>query len=68
MKIRDGDVVCIMMPNSPEYALATLGALEAGAEVTTANPIYTPCKLLKEIQTKVTNNVVADIEIFFIQS
>lgn len=50
MKIRDGDAVCLMMSNSPEYPIALLGALEAGAEVTTANPIYTACKFKIQIQ------------------
>ncbi|KAJ8720367.1 hypothetical protein PYW07_012410 [Mythimna separata] len=49
LKIRDGDVVCIMMPNSPDYAIAALGALEAGAEVTTVNPIYTPYEVERQI-------------------
>lgn len=39
--IREDDVTCIMMSNNPEYAVATLGSLEAGATVTTINPIYT---------------------------
>lgn len=36
-----------MMPNSPDYAVAVLGILQAGAEVTTVNPIYTARKLIK---------------------
>lgn len=47
--IKDGDVVCIMMSNSPEYAIAVLGALEAGAEVTTVNPIYTSHEVQRQI-------------------
>uniref|UniRef100_A0A2H1WC02 Luciferin 4-monooxygenase n=1 Tax=Spodoptera frugiperda TaxID=7108 RepID=A0A2H1WC02_SPOFR len=50
MKIRDGDAVCLMMSNSPEYPIALLGALEAGAEVTTANPIYTAYELERQIK------------------
>jgi acyl-CoA synthetase (AMP-forming)/AMP-acid ligase II len=42
--ISDGDVICVMMHNTPEYAPVLLGATEAGAEVTTVNPIYTACK------------------------
>ncbi|KAF9424224.1 hypothetical protein HW555_000617 [Spodoptera exigua] len=50
MKIRDGDAVCLMMSNSPEYAIGVLGALEAGAAVTTANPIYTPYEVERQIK------------------
>ncbi|XP_075977145.1 uncharacterized protein LOC142977255 [Anticarsia gemmatalis] len=49
LKIRDGDVICVMMANSPEYAMVALGALEAGAEVTTVNPIYTPHEVQRQI-------------------
>uniref|UniRef100_A0A2A4IY84 Luciferin 4-monooxygenase n=1 Tax=Heliothis virescens TaxID=7102 RepID=A0A2A4IY84_HELVI len=50
LKIRDGDVVCIMMTNSPEYPIAALGALEAGAEVTTVNPLYTPYEVERQLK------------------
>ncbi|XP_026730405.1 probable 4-coumarate--CoA ligase 3 [Trichoplusia ni] len=49
LKIQDGDVICIMMPNSPDFAVAAIGALEAGAEVTTVNPIYTPHEVHRQI-------------------
>ncbi|KAJ0175977.1 hypothetical protein K1T71_008151 [Dendrolimus kikuchii] len=41
LKIRDYDVVYVMMPNSIEFPVAVLGALEAGAAVTTVNPAST---------------------------
>ncbi|KOB78357.1 AMP dependent coa ligase [Operophtera brumata] len=47
--IRDHDVVCVMMPNSPDYALAVLGILQAGAEVTTVNPIYTAHEVQRQL-------------------
>ncbi|KAM3960236.1 uncharacterized protein ACR2FA_005712 [Aphomia sociella] len=49
LNIRDGDVICIMMPNSPDYALAVLGILQAGAEVTTINPIYTAHEVHRQL-------------------
>ena len=36
-----GDVVAIMSPNLPEYAVAFHGAAYAGVTVTTLNPLYT---------------------------
>ncbi|XP_053608677.1 uncharacterized protein LOC128674239 [Plodia interpunctella] len=47
--IKDGDVVCVMMPNSPDYPLAVIGALQAGAKVTTVNPVYTPHEVSRQI-------------------
>ncbi|XP_063828420.1 uncharacterized protein LOC135077808 [Ostrinia nubilalis] len=47
--LTDGDVVCIMMANAPEYAPAVIGALEAGAEVTTINPIYTAHEVHRQL-------------------
>ncbi|XP_060804236.1 uncharacterized protein LOC106130289 [Amyelois transitella] len=49
LNIRDGDVVCVMMPNSPDYALTIIGSLQAGAKVTTVNPIYTPHEVARQI-------------------
>ncbi|XP_037293349.1 probable 4-coumarate--CoA ligase 3 isoform X2 [Manduca sexta] len=58
LKIRDGDVVCIMMPNSPEYGVAMLGILEAGAEVTTINPIYTAHEVHRQLVLANPNVVI----------
>ncbi|XP_059062867.1 uncharacterized protein LOC131855599 isoform X1 [Achroia grisella] len=38
-----------MMSNSPDYALAILGTLQAGAEVTTVNPIYTAHEVHRQL-------------------
>ncbi|KPJ04603.1 putative 4-coumarate--CoA ligase 3 [Papilio xuthus] len=47
--IREDDVTCIMMSNNPEYAVATLGSLEAGATVTIINPIYTVHEVQRQL-------------------
>ena len=39
------DVVAVVLPNMPEYAVVMLGASEAALRVTTLNPTYTPSKL-----------------------
>jgi acyl-CoA synthetase (AMP-forming)/AMP-acid ligase II len=39
--LRRGDVVGLLLPNIPEYAIAIHGAIEAGIVVTFANPLYT---------------------------
>lgn len=38
---RRGDVLALLAPNSPEYAVAALGTLWAGGVLTTLNPSYT---------------------------
>jgi hypothetical protein len=40
--LRQGDVLGLLLPNIPEYAIAMHGAIEAGIVVTFANPLYTP--------------------------
>ena len=40
--IGTGDVVAIMAPNVPEYAIVFHGAVSAGGTVTTINPTYGP--------------------------
>ena len=39
--LRRGDVLALLAPNSPEYAVAALGTLWAGGVLTTLNPSYT---------------------------
>lgn len=41
-----GQVLAILLPNIPEFAVIALGAIEAGLIVTTINPVYTPCTLV----------------------
>ena len=40
--LRPGEMVAIMAPNLPEYAVAFLGIAFAGGVITTINPTYTP--------------------------
>jgi acyl-CoA synthetase (AMP-forming)/AMP-acid ligase II len=44
-----GDVLAIYAPNVPEYAVATSAVLSLGGVVTTANPLYRPAELAKQI-------------------
>ncbi|VVC96528.1 unnamed protein product [Leptidea sinapis] len=38
--LQEKDVICLFLPNSPEFCLAALGILRAGCIATTMNPIY----------------------------
>ncbi|KAI8570078.1 hypothetical protein RHMOL_Rhmol01G0005300 [Rhododendron molle] len=46
--IRQGDVIMLLLHNSPEFVFAFLGASYAGATATTANPFYTPAEIEKQ--------------------
>lgn len=47
---RKGDVLAIMSPNLPEYAIAFHGAASAGGVVTTLNPLYTPDEIAFQLR------------------
>jgi acyl-CoA synthetase (AMP-forming)/AMP-acid ligase II len=46
---RQGDVLAIYAPNLPEYAVAAHAVLSLGGVVTTANPLYRPAELAKQL-------------------
>ncbi|PKA57585.1 4-coumarate--CoA ligase 1 [Apostasia shenzhenica] len=46
--VRSGDVIMLLLPNSPEFAISFLGASLLGAVSTTANPFYTPAEVHKQ--------------------
>lgn len=45
--LKPREVVGLMLPNIPEYAIVCYGAIEAGLTVTAVNPLYTPGKQFK---------------------
>ncbi|KAA8535578.1 hypothetical protein F0562_030581 [Nyssa sinensis] len=46
--IQQGDVIMLLLQNSPEFVFAFLGASYRGATSTTANPFYTPAEIAKQ--------------------
>jgi acyl-CoA synthetase (AMP-forming)/AMP-acid ligase II len=52
---RQGDVLALMSPNAPEYAIAILGVLSAGGIVTTLNPLYTVGEIVINWRTQARN-------------
>ncbi|OMO71372.1 AMP-dependent synthetase/ligase [Corchorus olitorius] len=46
--IQQGDVIMLLLQNSPEFVFAFLGASYHGAIITTANPFYTPAEIAKQ--------------------
>ncbi|KAL8497333.1 hypothetical protein ACS0TY_020863 [Phlomoides rotata] len=51
--LRRGDTIMILLPNSPEFVFAFLGASHIGAISTMANPFFTPAEVIK--QAKASN-------------
>ncbi|KAH7515293.1 hypothetical protein FEM48_Zijuj10G0011400 [Ziziphus jujuba var. spinosa] len=46
--VRQGHVIMVLLPNSPEFVLTFLGASFRGAMTTAANPFFTPAEILKQ--------------------
>lgn len=49
LKLKTGDVIAILLQNTPEYAICLLGALQAGLIVTTINPTYTEYEISRQL-------------------
>nr|QXO33284.1 4CL [Carya cathayensis] len=49
--IRQGDVVMLLLPNSPEFAFVFLGASHLGAITTAANPFFTAAEISKQAKS-----------------
>ena len=48
MGAKKGDVLCMVVPNIPEFPIAFLGACGVGVTLTTMNPTYRPGIHLRE--------------------
>ncbi|CAL5362345.1 unnamed protein product [Camellia sinensis] len=46
--IRQGDVIMLLLHNSPEFVFSFLGASYSGITIITANPFYTPAEIEKQ--------------------
>lgn len=46
--IKQGDVIMLLLPNTPEFVFAFLGASFCGAMTTAANPFFTPAEIEKQ--------------------
>ncbi|KAK7325327.1 hypothetical protein VNO77_29489 [Canavalia gladiata] len=51
--VKQGEVIMILLPNSPEFVFSFLGASYRGAMATAANPFFTPAEIAK--QAKASN-------------
>ncbi|KAI4355876.1 hypothetical protein L6164_004605 [Bauhinia variegata] len=46
--IKQGEVIMLVLPNSPEFVFSFLGASYRGAVTTSANPFFTPVEIAKQ--------------------
>ncbi|AEE76479.1 4-coumarate:CoA ligase [Arabidopsis thaliana] len=56
--IRHGDVVMLLLPNSPEFALSFLAVAYLGAVSTTANPFYTQPEIAKQAKASAAKMII----------
>jgi long-chain acyl-CoA synthetase len=56
--VKKGDVVAIMLPNTPQFVIAYFGALKAGAIVTPVNPLSMPKELRIYLQDTGAKTIV----------
>ncbi|XP_064623191.1 uncharacterized protein LOC135485270 [Lineus longissimus] len=56
--LKKGDVVCLYLPNLPEYPITLLGVTNIGGIATTANPAYTADELLYQLRDSTAKYLV----------
>ena len=61
--VGSGDVVALLLPNTPQFPVALYGALRAGASVTPINPLYTGYEIARQIR-KAKARVLVALDIF----
>ncbi|XP_022997404.1 4-coumarate--CoA ligase 2-like [Cucurbita maxima] len=60
--VGQGDVIMLLLQNSPEFVFAFLGASYAGAISTTANPLYKPAEIKKQAATARPKVIITQAE------
>ena len=58
-----GDRVAVMMPNTPQYAVAVAAILRAGLVVVNVNPLYTPRELEHQLRDSGAKAIVMEPEV-----
>jgi len=56
--LQPGDTLNIVMPNTAEWPIVMLGAMEAGLLLSTANPIYTAGRYTETVRSTVGRYVI----------
>ena len=58
--VSKGDTVALYLLNSPQYVIAYLGALKAGAKVTPISPVYTSKEVKHQIEDSEAKTIVCE--------
>nr|AIK99960.1 4-coumarate: CoA ligase [Plectranthus barbatus] len=56
--IQQGQTIMLLLPNSPEYVFAFLGASYIGAVSTMANPYFTPAEVIKQAKASAAKLII----------
>ncbi|KAG6418228.1 hypothetical protein SASPL_120429 [Salvia splendens] len=56
--IQQGETIMLLLPNTPEYVFAFLGASYIGAVSTMANPFFTPAEVIKQARASQAKLVI----------
>ena len=62
--LEKGDVVAIMLPNTPQFAVAMFGVLKAGGVVSPMNPLYTSSEMLYQLRNSEAKYLVI-LDLFY---
>ncbi|KAK6926165.1 AMP-dependent synthetase/ligase [Dillenia turbinata] len=60
--IKQGDVIMVLLQNSPEFVFSFLGASMIGAITTTANPFYTVPEIFKQYKTSQAKLIITQAQ------
>jgi len=58
MGAKKGDVLCMVVPNIPEFPIAFLGACGVGVTLTTMNPTYRPEEIARQLEMSGSKYVI----------
>ncbi|OAY52587.1 4-coumarate:CoA ligase 1 [Manihot esculenta] len=56
--VKQGDVIMLLLHNSPQFVLSFLGASFRGAIATAANPFFTPAEIAKQAKASNTKLII----------
>jgi acyl-CoA synthetase (AMP-forming)/AMP-acid ligase II len=61
--VRPGQVVALVSPNQPAWAVAFLGVLSAGAAIAPINPAFTPAEIAHQLASSGASMLISDASV-----
>ncbi|XP_044735075.1 4-coumarate--CoA ligase 1-like [Chrysoperla carnea] len=62
--LQDGDAVCTILGNIPEYSIISLGIIHANCVCTTCNPVYTSEEIYKQLINSDAKCIVVSNDVY----